>query len=698
MRKNFSETLLDLLTTVEQLRTSETLNSQQQDSLESIQSLGENLGKYFDNAEREISSLKQRLKQLYQSNQYIDAGNENEIDTLLALMFARLRQSITIDELLETVVFEIHQLLQSDHVIAYQLSDQSLESNHPFVEYEVVNDPLRSLLGRRLPTVYTDPDWLGHYQSCLSQVINDINLPNIDPKLKESLIPLDVQSAIAIAIPSGKKLWGLLIIHKYDIPRDWQPWEIELLEKLGTQLAISIHQMQLLVKSDSIRLERDQIIARLHYSQLHDSLTGLPNRDSFMDSLNLAFARLQTTSNRNFAILFIDCDRFQAINDNFGISTGDQLLKEISQRLSVYRKINVSLARVDSDEFAILVENIDDQELIIKLAESIIDSIKQPFNINDHQIFTSVSIGIAISDLEYIYANEVLRDANIAMHYSRRLGRGKYALFSTSMSQGAKVRWQLENDLRHALERQEFHLVYQPIVSLHQHQLTGFEVLLRWVHPLQGLISPQEFLAIAEETGDIVEIGYWVLQTACKQLQQWQQRFPHIPTLTLGVNVSTLQVVQSDFVERIQEIISERHISPNLIKLEITESILMENIEISSQKLEQLREVGVQVYIDDFGTGFSSFSYLKNLPIDVLKIDRSFTNKVSTDIKSQRIIQSILRLANSLGMGIVVEGVETSEELDYFESLGGSSIEVQGYFISHPLDTEKATQWIQTTI
>jgi len=399
MRKNFSETLLDLLTTVEQLRTSETLNSQQQDSLESIQSLGENLGKYFDNAEREISSLKQRLKQLYQSNQYIDAGNENEIDTLLALMFARLRQSITIDELLETVVFEIHQLLQSDHVIAYQLSDQSLESNHPFVEYEVVNDPLRSLLGRRLPTVYTDPDWLGHYQSCLSQVINDINLPNIDPKIKESLIPLDVQSAIAIAIPSGKKLWGLLIIHKYDIARDWQPWEVELLEKLGTQLAISIHQMQLLVKSDSIRLERDQIIARLHYSQLHDSLTGLPNRDSFMDSLNLAFARLQTTSNRNFAILFIDCDRFQAINDNFGISTGDQLLKEISQRLSVYRKINVSLARVDSDEFAILVENIDDQELIIKLAESIIDSIKQPFNINDHQIFTSVSIGIAISDL-----------------------------------------------------------------------------------------------------------------------------------------------------------------------------------------------------------------------------------------------------------------------------------------------------------
>ncbi|HBC41527.1 MAG TPA: hypothetical protein DCZ88_06435 [Pseudanabaena sp.] len=698
MQKNFAETLLDLLTTVDHLKTSETLNSQQQDSLESIKFLGENLGKYFDNAEKEISSLKQRLKQLYQSNPYTDAENGREIDTLLALMFARLRQSITVDELLETVVFEVHQLLQSDHVIAYQLSEQFLESNSLFVEYEVVNDQNRSLLGRSLPTVYTDPDWLENYQSCLSQVINDINLPNIDPKVKESLIPLGVKSAIAIAIPRGKKSWGLLIIHKYEIARDWQTWEIELLEKLGTQLAIAIHQLQLLVKSESLRFEKDQIIARLHHSQLHDSLTGLPNYDSFMDSLNLAFAKLQITSNHNFAILFIDCDRFQSINHNFGIPIGDQLLKGISQRLNVYHKINVSIARINSDEFAILVENIDSQESIIELAETVTESIKQPFIIENNQIFTSVSIGIAISDLEYICANEVFRDANIAMHYSRRFGRGKYALFSTSMSQGAKVRWQLENDLRHALERQEFHLVYQPIVSLHQHQLTGFEVLLRWLHPLQGLISTQEFLVIAEETGDIVEIGYWVLKTACNQLQQWQKTFSHIPTLTLGINVSTLQVVQSDFVERIQEIINERQISPNLIKLEITESILMGNFEISSQKLEQLQEVGVQIYIDDFGTGFSSFSYLKNLPIDVLKIDRSFISKVSTDIKSQRIIQSILRLANSLGMGIVIEGVETSEELDYFESSGGSSIEVQGYFISHPLDAEMATQWIQTTI
>ncbi len=240
-------------------------------------------------------------------------------------------------------------------------------------------------------------------------------------------------------------------------------------------------------------------------------------------------------------------------------------------------------------------------------------------------------------------------------------------------------------------------MVYQPIVSLHQHDLSGFEVLLRWMHPLQGLISPMEFLAIAEETGEIVQIGYWVLETACRQLYQWQQEFPNIPQITLAINVSTIQVIQPEFVERIQSIITEYQVLPSLIKLEITETMLMDNIEISSQKLEQLREIGVQVYIDDFGTGYSSFSYLQTLPIDVLKIDRSFTNRVSTDIKSQRIVQSILRLANNLGMGIVIEGVETSQELDYFEALGGSSIEVQGYFISHPLDSEKATQWIQST-
>ncbi len=692
MREQFSSSLSALFDCVNRIGESETLTQQQQADLQNIQLLGETLSTYFNNSEREVNSLKQRIKQLYQSKLGTDSQNEDEIYTFLALMFARLRQSINLDELLDMISLEIFQLLQSDQVIIYQFTDQDEKT----IQYEAVNEPNRSLLGQPLPAFYNDREWLEVYKNCISQSIDDIHDSNVDSKISEALAPLGISSMLAVAIPSGKALWGLIIVHQYENPRYWQSWEIELLERLGTQLAISIHQMQLLVRSDAIRIERDQVIAKLHYNQLHDALTGLPNRDSFMNYLDLEFTKLQADPNRNFAVLFIDCDRFNIINDNFGISTGNQLLQEISKRLNSYRKINVTIARVDSDEFAILVTNIDQESTVIQLADQILASIKEPFFINENQIFTSVSIGIAISDPEYIYANEVLRDAHIAMHYARNLGRGKQALFRNSMSQGAKIRWQLETDLRQALERQEFYLVYQPIVSLHQHKLTGFEVLLRWMHPLQGLISPQEFLPIAEETGEIIQIGYWVLETACKQLYQWQQAFTDISKLTLGINVSTIQVIQPDFVERIESILLSQQILPSSIKVEITETILMDNIEVSSHKLDQLREIGVQVYIDDFGTGYSSFSYLQNLPIDVLKIDRSFTNKVTTDLKSKRIIQSILRLANNLGMGIVVEGVETSEELDYFEDLGGSSIDVQGYFISHPLSSEKATEWIQS--
>jgi diguanylate cyclase (GGDEF)-like protein len=400
--------------------------------------------------------------------------------------------------------------------------------------------------------------------------------------------------------------------------------------------------------------------------------------------------------------LFIDCDRFKSINDNFGVAIGDRLLKEISKRIAMYSSHATAIARIDSDEFAILVEDIDrgsleKENFIVHLTNQILDSIKQPFSIDSYQISTSVSIGIAISNLEYIDSNKILSDANVAMHHSRKFGRGKQTIFRSNMNQETKIRWQLESDLSLAIASEQFYLVYQPIVSLHHHHLNGFEVLLRWLHPLHGLIPPQEFLPIAEENGSIIQIGYWVLETACKQLSVWQKEFTSSPLLTIGINVSTLQVMQPDFVQRIEEIIEQNQIAPSLIKLEITETMLMNNIEISSHKLEQLRQIGVQVYIDDFGTGYSSFSYLQNLPIDVLKIDRSFTNRVSTDVKSRRIIQSILRLANNLGIGIVVEGVETAEEADYFESMGGSSIELQGYFISKPLDKNKATEWIQSS-
>ncbi len=713
MRKYIAETLLTLLQCVNRISESKGLNTQQKDDLQNIKSLAENLSIYCDGVETELNYLKQKIEHPSQDNLHFNLRNDDEISTLLALIFARLRQSINTDELIDTAILEIYQLLQSDQVIVYQLTNQATNQFERLVQYEAVSDPSRSLLGQSLPSIYSDIEWLGGYQKCVSQVINNVTDPDLNPKILDSLLPLNIHSAIAVAIPSSKSLWGLLILHQYDQPRDWQTWEIELLEKLGTQLAISIHQMRILDNSENIKQERNQVIAKLHHNQLHDTLTGLPNRESFIQSLDLAFNKSKDDSSYNFAVLFLDCDRFKSINDNFGIFTGDQLLKEISDRLNtcqniyqnINQNINTTIARIARDEFAVLVENINininSKDAAINLANQILESIKQPFLIDNQQISLSMAIGIAISNSvdhpRYIDANAILQDANIAMYSSRKLGRGKYALFSNDINEVIRVKWQLENDLSHALERQEFYLVYQPIVSLHKHCLTGFEVLLRWLHPIRGIVSPQDFLPIAEQNGDIIQIGYWVLETACSQLYNWQQKFPNIPSVTLSVNVSTLQVIQPDFVERIQATILDKKILPSLIKLEITESVLMENIDVSSQKLDQLREIGVQVYIDDFGTGHSSFSYLQNLPIDVLKIDRSFTNKIFSDTKSKRIIQSILRLANNLGMGIVIEGIETSEELDYFEGLGGTSIDVQGYFISRPLELEQATEWIQSS-
>jgi diguanylate cyclase (GGDEF)-like protein len=700
MQNKLSQTISALIECIDRIGSSENLTKPQQDDLAKIKSLSGSLAEYCSSNEKEITILKQKIKQFEQSSLDIDLQNKDEIYTLLALMLARLRQSIDINELLETVVLEVYQLLQCDQVIVYQLTDQA-DLSHQLIQYEYVRDPSRSLLGKNLPSIYLEDQRIAVFQKYLSQVIDDMTSSDVDPLIAEHLLLLGIHSAIAIAIPQGKKLWGLLILHQYDQARPWQNWEIELLENMGTQLAILMHQMQLLVKSDNIRLERDQILAKLQHNELYDSLTGLLKRDSFMELLDLAFTRFQTELSYNFAVLFIDCDRFKSINDNFGLIAGDQLLKEISDRLATHTNENTTIARIDSDEFAILVENIDHDinhninHYTSQLAREILESIKQPFLINESQIFTSISIGIALSNQRYVDNADILRDATIAMKYARKIGRGNYALFANEMKQENTVSWQLETDFRQALQNREFYLVYQPIVSLQELKLSGFEVLLRWLHPSQGLISPQEFIPIAEQTGDIIQIGYWVLETACEQLYQWQQQFPNVPPLTLGINASTLQVAQPDFVERIQEIIAARQIPPTLIKLEITESVLMENIEVSSQKLEKLRKIGIQVHIDDFGTGYSSFSYLQNLPIDVLKIDRSFTNKIFTNIKSQRIIQSILRLANNLGIGIVIEGVETLEELNYFENIGGSSIDIQGYFISVPLNSERATEWIQ---
>lgn len=723
MQPQFSETLSAILECIDRLSNSPELPATMQAELRNMRSLSAELADCYQETANNARRLSQQLDQLsrlgfdshtstnnqtdpqtnIQTNIQNSLQNEDETSILLALIFARLKQSMDLEELLDTVAFEILQLLQADQVIVYPLATQNHLSNTVHdansiasedslcVKHEAVRLPTISLLNQPIPSLYSSSAWLASCQQNISYAIADIS--NVDPQMSASLQPLGIRAAIAVAIPNGRETWGLILIHQYDAPRTWQAWEVDLLEKFATQLAIFIHQMQLLEKSEVVKQERDQVLAKLQHSQLHDSLTGLPNRNAFMNSLDAAFRQSQNNPDYNFAVLFIDCDRLQSINENFGMAIGDQILQSISRQLQTYHQPNITIARIDSDEFAILIENLDHVDTALAIGTQILDSIKQPFVHDQQRIFTSVSIGIALKAPHHTYSNEILRDACLAMHQSRKIGRGKQALYIQKADQSPKSTVQLENDLRHALANQELYLLYQPIVSVHQHQTLGFEVLLRWMHPQQGLISPQEFLPIAEETGEIVVIGEWVLEKACQQLSIWQSDLHHLQ-LTLSINVSTMQVTQPNFVERVSQIIHSQQISPRSIKLEVTESVFMQNLDTSAQKLAELRELGIQIYIDDFGTGYSSFSYLQNLPIDVLKIDRSFTNKIISDVKSKRIIQAILRLANNLGMGIVVEGVETAEELDYFENVGGSSIGIQGYLISHPLDSQKATIWL----
>jgi diguanylate cyclase (GGDEF)-like protein len=709
MQPEFSETLSAILESVDRLGNSPELSPKMRMELQNVRSLSSELAIYYQETASEVKNLRHQLAQITPPSLALNPSislqhsfqSEDECYVLLALIFARLKLSIDLEELLDTIALEVFQLLQVDQVIVYPLGKLNHPSNADdlVIKHEAVKDPNRSLLNQPLPSLYRSPAWLENCQNNISCAINNIDDPNnIDPQVALTLQPMGINSAIAVAIPYGRETWGLILIHQYDTPRHWQAWEIDLLEKLATQLAIFIHQMQLLEKSEGVKRERDQVIAKLQHSQLHDSLTGLLNRNAFMTSLETAFKRSQRDPNHNFAVLFIDCDRLQSINENFSIAIGDQILQGISQRLLLHQQPHVIIARINSDEFAILIENLDHADTALKISSEILSSIKQPFVVNQQQIFTSVSIGIALKDHQHIYSNEVLRDACLAMHQSRKIGRGKQTLFDRQDEQDAKSAVQLENDLRQALTNQELYLVYQPIVSVHQHQVTGFEVLLRWMHPLQGLISPVEFLPIAEETGEIVAIGEWVLEKACQQLSVWQKLNNNYLELTLSINVSTMQVTQPNFVDRVRQIIHDQQISPHSIKLEVTESVFIQNIDIAAQKLAELREIGIQIYIDDFGTGYSSFSYLQNLPIDVLKIDRSFTNKIISDVKSKRIIQAILRLANNLGMGIVVEGIETAEELDYFENVGGASISVQGFLISHPLDSDKATTWLENQL
>src|SRR5689334_11604475 len=418
------------------------------------------------------------------------------------------------------------------------------------------------------------------------------------------------------------------------------------------------------------------------HAAFHDSLTGLPNRAMFTELLKAEIESSQRRGEHMFAVLFLDLDRFKNINDSLGHTHGDLLLVAFAERLERTLRPIDTLARFGGDEFAILLSGMTDATDAVRVAQRISDELSQPFVLDKNSAFATASIGIALSSSGYDRAEDILRDADIAMYRAKENGKARYEVFDHGMHARAVSRLQLESDLRHAVEQKEFCVYYQPIVSLQTGRLAGFEALVRWNHPRRGLVSPADFIPVAEETGLIVPIGEWVLQEACRHIRQCQMAHPSHRSLSLSVNLSARQVAQSDLIDRVKEALAVSKLSPHCLKLEITESVVMENAEAAALMFKQLRALGVQLSIDDFGTGYSSLSYLHRFPLNYLKIDRSFVSRLTTD-NDNAIVRTISTLARNLGMEVIAEGIETDEQFQQLRLLGCEY--GQGYLFSPPV-------------
>lgn len=531
----------------------------------------------------------------------------------------------------------------------------------------------------------------------------------------------------------GQPVW--ITIHETD--RQWaQQWltsifqerlttsenELRKVRKDGSMIWVR-ERSQLLFNEDGIPTElhvicRDitlhkQAEEQLLHNAFHDALTGLPNRALFMDRLGHALEHSKRHEHYLFAVLFLDLDRFKVINDSLGHALGDQFLIAVAGRLKEYLRSMDTAARLGGDEFTVLLEDINDTSDAIRIAERMQEQLTSSLNLGGQEVSTTASIGIVFSATGYGRPEDLLRDADIAMYRAKALGKARYEIFNPDMRDRAVARLQLETELRRAIERQEFRVHYQPIVSLATGRVIGFEALIRWQHPDRGLVFPADFMPVVEETGLSIYIDQWVLREACHQTQQWQEQLlpelseaesdspvirnvdcspvSHTP-LTISINLGSPQFRRPELPRRVNQVLQETHLDAPSLKLEITENTIMENDEAAAAMLSQLRDLGIQLVIDDFGTGYSSLGRLHRFPINELKIDRSFISQMSSDLSKTgnnlEIAGTITTLAQKLGVNVTAEGIETAEQLVQLRELNCGY--GQGYYFSRPLDTEAA--------
>ena len=436
------------------------------------------------------------------------------------------------------------------------------------------------------------------------------------------------------------------------------------------------------------RKELEESREHFRHAAYHDALTGLPNRALLAEHIKLSIQRAKSGRGHRFAVLFLDLDRFKNVNDSLGHGAGDQLLDAIARRLEQLSRPADTVARTGGDEYAVLLDGLQDHDDAVNFAERLQKELANPFVIAGQEVYVTASVGIALSDSSFETPENLLRDADIAMYRAKEKGKARYEVFDSVMHARAVALLRLENDLRRAIERQEFRVFYQPIVALETRRIVGFEALVRWQHPERGFVPPGEFIPLAEETGLVADIDRWVLRESCRQMAEWQQLAPANRALTLSANLSSKELTQADLVGSIKSTLDETGFDPHCLRLEITESAVMENAETSATMLAQLRDIGVRISIDDFGTGYSSLSYLHRFPVTTLKIDRSFIGRMTEDGEKFEIVRTIMTLANNLGMDTVAEGVETERQLAQLRLLKCEY--GQGYLFSKPVDAAAA--------
>lgn len=499
--------------------------------------------------------------------------------------------------------------------------------------------------------------------------------PKVDIAISTAYSDVDPTQLCARVKPAGKMFY---------IQKPFHPHEVR-------QLALAIG-------------EKRKAEEHIHQIAFYDGLTGLPNRELFLSRLAASIEQAASTQEK-LAVFFIDLDNFKRVNDTLGHDSGDELLCEASRRIqkalasdgkcvegSVAGHAGGSeLARLGGDEFTVLLTDLEDPEDAMVVADRLREQLAEPMDLGPNRVVVTPSIGISVFPRDGEDVTEIMKAADLAMYYAKNGGRNKARFFDSVMSDTALKRMTVEKELRLAIEREEFSLAFQPQLDLASNSISGLEALLRWENEILGNVPPLEFIPIAEESGLIVPIGEWVLRTACQQAQQWRR--DDLLIERIAVNISTIQFIQPDFPELVTRVLRESGLDPQILELEITESVLMHDADHAIDTLNQLKAIGVQLAIDDFGTGYSSLSYLKQFPINRLKIDRSFIKAINTDVNDRAIATAVIAMADSMQLQVTAEGVETTGQLDFL--LEGKCDEVQGFGISRPMPASETERYLQ---